>query len=163
MKRTIRRTSIGSIVFLLACCIASTAPIPDEKKAALHTTILAQDKAFFDAFNSCDLTAWRRYLSEDIEFYQDNDDVTKGREALERSFKSRCGTNNVAKLRREIVLSTVEIHPIQGFGAVQLGTHRFWRVVPGEPDQLMSTPKFVHLWRIKDGVWQMTRVISYEH
>ena len=138
-------------------------PATSQPASTLRTEILAQDKAFFDAFNTCDLETWKRYLAEDIEFYQDNDDVTTSRDALERSFKARCGTNSVAKMRRELLTESVEIHPIKGFGAVQLGTHQFWKVVPGEPDQLMATPKFVHLWRHKDGAWQITRVISYSH
>jgi ketosteroid isomerase-like protein len=162
VRLTTRKLS-GGITALLVAYIALTAPTTNQPEAALRDNILALDKAFFDAFNACDLETWRRYLAEDIEFYQDNDDVTTTRDALERSFKSRCGTNNVSKLRRELLLDTVEIHPIKGFGAVQLGTHRFWKVTAGEPDQLMATPKFVHLWRNKDGAWQITRVISYSH
>jgi len=154
--------SVG-VAALFTACIATTAPTSNQPEVALRTKILALDKAFFDAFNACDLETWKRYLAEDIEFYQDNDDVTTSRDALERSFRSRCGTINVAKLRRELLPDTVEIHPIKGFGAVQLGTHRFWKVTAGEPDQLMATPKFVHLWRNKAGAWQITRVISYSH
>lgn len=162
MKLTMRELS-GGITALLVAYVAMTAPTTNQTEAALHKDILALDKAFFDAFNACDLETWKRYLAEDIEFYQDNDDVTTSRAALERSFKARCGTNNVSNLRRELLLETVEVHPIKGFGAVQLGTHRFWKVKAGEADQLMATPKFVHLWRNKDGAWQITRVISYSH
>ena len=124
---------------------------------------MALDKGLFDAFNNCDLERWKSYLAEDIEFYQDNDDVTNTRAELEPSFKDRCGRDNVATLRRELLPETVEVHPIQGYGAVQFGTHRFWIVMNGEPDQLAATPKFVHLWRNQDGAWQITRVISYAH
>ncbi len=154
--------SVG-VAALFTAYIAMTASTSNQPEVALRTKILALDKAFFDAFNACDLETWKRYLAEDVEFYQDNDDVTTSRDALERSFRSRCGTNNVAKLRRELLPETVEVHPIKGFGAVQLGTHRFWKVTAGEPDQLMATPKFIHLWRNKGGAWQITRVISYSH
>lgn len=129
----------------------------------LRETILAQDKGLFDAFNACNIEKWKSYLAEEIEFYQDNDDVTNTRDELEPFFKDRCGTNNVQTLRRELVPETIEVHPIQGYGAVQLGTHRFWVVIDGQADQLAATPKFVHLWRVNDGVWQITRVISYGH
>jgi ketosteroid isomerase-like protein len=162
MRLTARQLSAGITALCLAC-IALSAPTATPTATELRNQILALDKAFFDAFNTCDLETWRRHLAEDVEFYQDNDEVTTSRDALERSFKARCGTNNVAKLRRELLPDTVEVHPIQGFGAVQFGTHQFWKVTAGEPDQLMATPKFVHLWRHKDGVWQMTRVISYGH
>ena len=162
MRPTINQIFIG-IAVLLAAFFAMAEPIPSQSETALRHKIMALDKAFFNAFNTCDLETWKSYLDENIEFYQDNDDVTTSRDALERSFKARCGNNNGSTLRRELLPDTVEVHPIQGFGAVQFGTHRFWKVAAGEPDQLMATPRFVHLWRHKDGVWQITRVISYGH
>ena len=129
----------------------------------LRETILAQDKGLFDAFNACDLEKWKSFLAEEIEFYQDNDDVTTTRAELEPFFKDRCGINNIQTLRRELLSETVEVHPIQGYGAVQFGTHRFWIVVDGQNDELTATPKFVHLWQFHDGVWKITRVISYGH
>ena len=151
------------VASLLLVLVASATPLRPQTDQALQDTIVTLDKALFDAFNACDLETWRRYLAEDIEFYQDNDDVTTTRTALEPSFKDRCGPGNVSTVRRELVAATVEVHPIQGYGAVQFGAHRFWVVKPGQPDQLAATPKFVHLWRHKDGVWQITRVISYGH
>ncbi len=139
----------------------------DEEESAseqsLKETILALDSALFSAFNSCDIDRWRGFLDENIEFYQDNDDVTTTREELEASFLDRCDAAGRANLQRELVLETVEVHPIQGYGAVQIGSHRFWIMVDGSRDQLASTPKFVHLWRNRDGVWRITRVISYGH
>jgi ketosteroid isomerase-like protein len=129
----------------------------------LHDKIVALDKALFDAFNNCDIEAWKSYLAIDIEFYQDNDDPTTTRAELEPFFKDRCGPDNVQTLRRELLLESVEVHPIQGYGAVQFGAHSFWVVMNEGPDQLAATPKFVHLWRNSDGVWQITRVISYGH
>ena len=140
MRPTINQIFIG-IAVVLAAFFAMAEPIPSQSETALRHKIMALDKAFFNAFNTCDLETWKSYLDENIEFYQDNDST----------------------LRRELLPDTVEVHPIQGFGAVQFGTHRFWKVAAGEPDQLMATPRFVHLWRHKDGVWQITRVISYGH
>lgn len=135
----------------------------EENNLSLRDTILAQDKAFFDAFNSCDFETWKKYLADDIEFYQDNDEVTTTRKELEPSFIGRCGKTNLSKLRRELVVETIEIHPIQGYGALQLGSHRFFLLVQNQPEKLDATPKFIHLWRHKDGAWQITRVISYSH
>lgn len=107
--------------------------------------------------------AWKRYLAEDIEFYQDNDDVTTSRAPLERFFRDRCGEGTTPRMRRELGPESVEVHPIHGYGAVQVGTHRFFIVKEGQPDELAATPKFVHLWRYQDGARQITRVISYGH
>ncbi|MCH9650045.1 MAG: nuclear transport factor 2 family protein [Deltaproteobacteria bacterium] len=151
------------IFFLAFFSVAASAQSQAEQSHSLRDTIQALDKQLFDAFNACDLDTFRQFLAEDVEFYQDNDDVTVTRAALEPSFKDRCRPDNAVKLRRELVLESVEVHPIQGYGAVQLGAHQFWVVNSGEPDQLGSTPRFVHLWRNTDGTWEITRVISYGH
>jgi ketosteroid isomerase-like protein len=130
---------------------------------SLRDTVLALDKALFAAFNACDLDAWKLYLAEDIEFYQDNDNVTTSRQQLEPSFLDRCRPDNATKLRRELILETAEVHPIQGYGAVQFGAHRFWVMQSGKQDKLAASPRFVHLWRNVNGTWQITRVISYDH
>lgn len=152
---------------LLTCALlalsASTARAQDADVQPLRETVLALDKALFDAFNACDIETWKSYLAEDIEFYQDNDSVTTTRAQLEPSFMDRCGPDGAATLRRELVPETMEVHPIQGYGAVQLGSHRFLVVSSGVPDRIVGTPKFVHLWRNADGAWQITRVISYSH
>ncbi len=129
----------------------------------LRDTIAAQDKALFDAYNTCDLDTFRNYLAEDVEFYQDNDDVTTTRDALEVSFKNHCGPGHVAKQWRELVPGTLEVYPIKGYGAVEMGAHHFWVVEPGKPDRIGATPRFVHLWHNDNGHWRITRVISYGH
>ena len=130
---------------------------------ALRDTIAAQDKALFDAYNACDLDTFHNYLDENIEFYQDNDDVTTTRDALEVSFKQHCGPGHVAKQRRELVPGTLEVHPIQGYGAVEMGAHRFCEVGPDGHARKCATPRFVHLWHNDNGRWRITRVISYGH
>lgn len=158
MSMQTRILTILTIVTLVTPTHAQTPQADD-----LRATILAQDKGLFDAFNACDIETWKSYLAEEIEFYQDNDDVTTSRDELEPFFKDRCGIHNVQTLRRELVPETIEVHPIQGYGAVQFGSHRFYVVADGEADQLAATPKFVHLWQFQDGAWQITRVISYGH
>lgn len=155
--------NIVLLISALLMLFTVTARAQTVQDQSLHETILALDKALFDAFNACDLETWKHYLADDIEFYQDNDNVTTTREQLEPSFMDRCGPDKIAKLRRELVMETAEVHPIQGYGAVQLGSHRFFVVRSGEPDQPVGTPKFVHLWRNAGGTWQITRVISYGH
>ncbi|WP_242108545.1 nuclear transport factor 2 family protein [Luteimonas aquatica] len=134
-----------------------------EPSDSLQKTIAAQDAAFFAAFNRCDLEGWKRYLAEDVEFYQDNDAPTMTRDALVPSFVERCGKNGVAVLEREALPDTYEVHALQDYGAVQFGRHRFWVMEHGRRAQVAAEPRFVHLWRLRDGRWQITRVVSYGH
>ena len=55
---------------------------------------------------------------------------------------------------------TLEVYPLKGFGAVEMGVHRFTH--PGDPTNI-GEAKFIHVWRLKDGVWQISRVISIDH
>ena len=151
-------TSIAALALISAVALAPT----DSAETGLTRTVLEQDRQLFRAFNTCDLAAWRQSIAEDVEFYQDNDEVTTTRAALEPSFLDRCSEDGVANLRRELVSETVEVHPIQGYGAVQLGSHRFFVVADGRKE-LVAEPRFVHLWRHADGRWEITRVISYSH
>ena len=43
---------------------------------------------------------------------------------------------------------------------VEIGIHRFHH--PGEPGNI-GEAKFITLWPNKDGVWKVTRAISYDH
>jgi hypothetical protein len=48
------------------------------------------------------------------------------------------------------------------FGAVEIGIHRFHH--PGRDDvEGVGEAKFFHLWQNSNGVWQITRVISFDH
>jgi hypothetical protein len=55
----------------------------------------------------------------------------------------------------------MEVFPIHGYGAVEIGVHRFRQA--GPDGKLTGEAKFIHLWRLKDGAWQITRVISFDH
>ena len=133
---------------------ARTAAPPD----TLFRTIAALDAALFDAYNRCDLEKFGAFFIDDVEFYHDQGGVTLGRQNLTESVKENiCG-----KVRRELVPGTLEVYPIKGYGAVEMGVHRFH-----QPNAEKSEPpgeaKFVHLWQNQDGVWKITRVISYDH
>jgi len=69
--------------------------------------------------------------------------------------------NNICgKVTRELVLGTLEVYPMANYGAVEIGVHRFHH--PGNADDV-GEAKFIHLWQNKDGVWKVTRVISFDH
>lgn len=97
-------------------------------------------------------------FAEDVEFYHDRVDPQYGRKVVVDAIrKNLCGN-----IRRELVPGTIEVYPVQGFGAVEIGVHRFHHIATQDRD-VVGEAKFIHLWRLKDGVWQITRVISYDH
>ena len=124
----------------------------------LFRTVAALDTAVFDAFNTCDLEKLGMYFADDLEFYHDNDGLSRGRQAFLEAVKNNiCG-----KVTRELVKGSLEVYPLKGFGAVEIGVHRFHH--PGhEGTEPVGEAKFVHIWQNKSGVWQVTRVVSFDH
>jgi len=124
----------------------------------LFGTIAALDTAVFDAFNRCDLERFGTFFADDLEFYHDRGGLSRSRQALVEAVKNNiCG-----KVRRELVPGTLEVHPIPGYGAVEVGVHRFHH--PGHDDtEAVGEARFVHVWQNANGAWRLTRVISYDH
>jgi hypothetical protein len=124
----------------------------------LFQTISAQDSVLFNAVNACDLPTVESKFAENLEFYHDKNDPQYGRKIVVDGIKNNlCG-----KIQRELVPGSLEVYPIQGYGAVEIGVHRFHHIGAQDHD-VVGEAKFIHLWRLKDGAWQITRVISYDH
>jgi hypothetical protein len=123
---------------------------------ALYDTIKALDAKFFAAYNTCDLTTVGTMVDENLEFYHDKTGLAVGRQPLLDALKQNiCG-----KVTRELIADSLEVYPLANYGAVEIGVHRFHH--PGDPTNV-GEAKFIHVWREKDGVWQITRVISFDH
>ena len=120
--------------------------------------ITSLDAALFDAYNHCDLTRFASFFTDDVEFYHDLSGLETGKQKLTESIRNNiCG-----KVTRELVAGTLSVHPIKGYGAMEMGVHLFHH--PGHDDtEPLGEGKFIHLWRYRDGAWQITRVISYDH
>ncbi len=97
-------------------------------------------------------------FTEDLEFYHDKGGLT-GYEHTIDFLKTTAQGNN--QLKRELVKGSLEVYPIPGYGAMEIGMHRFCHLENGKQD--CGTFKFVHIWQKKDNQWKITRVISYDH
>jgi len=124
----------------------------------LNKVVASLDAALFDSYNRCDLEKFATFFASDVEFYHDQGGVTLGKADLTDSVKKNiCG-----KVTRELVPGTLQVYPMKGFGAVEMGVHRFHH--PGHDEtEPVGEGRFIHLWQYKDGAWKITRVISYDH
>src|SRR5258706_13663071 len=87
----------------------------------LDKAVTALDAALFDAYNHCDLEKFSSFLDDNVEFYHDQGGVTLGKQNLTDSVKKNiCG-----KVTRELVPGTLQVHYMKGYGAVEIGVHRF--------------------------------------
>ena len=128
--------------------------------ADLQATIAALDSAVFDAFNHCADPAQLRkhagYFDPDVEFYHDTGGVTWTRDAmLANTRKHACG-----HYTRELVPDTLKVYPVNGFGAISQGRHRFCQTDTHTCEGLAD---FVIVWRLRNEQWQITRVLSFGH
>ncbi|MEO7042626.1 MAG: nuclear transport factor 2 family protein [Gemmatimonadaceae bacterium] len=151
---------VALVLTLLALPAASVAQAPAAKAAAgpdaLYQTVSAIDTKLFDAYNSCDLKTLGEMVADDLEFYHDKTGLSVGKPVFLASIKNNiCG-----KVHRTLVPGTLEVYPLKGYGAVEIGVHRFTH--PGIDDDF-GEAKFTHIWQNKDGMWKLTRVISYDH
>ncbi len=125
---------------------------PDDQE--LYNSIVAMDKAYFDAYNSCDLITQTEMYSDDIEFYHDKGGVmTVKQDIIDALEKNICG-----KVTRELVEGSIEVYPIKDYGAVQMGYHKFHN--NQEPNAPSNPSKFIMLWQYDNDAWKITKVIS---
>ena len=149
----------GLQLLLLLVCATTFFSVPAGAQLPasdpLYQTISGLDTTLFDAYNHCDLAKMGSMVAEDLEFYHDQTGLSVGRQSLIDAVKNNiCG-----KVQRQLV-GTLEVYPLKGYGAVEIGVHRFTH--PGDPNNV-GDAKFVQLWQLKDGSWKLTRVISFDH
>ena len=126
--------------------------------ADLRAEISRADSALFDAFNARDLQRIGTFFTPDLEFYLDNEGLGSYAQTM-KDFGLMFA--QPAKLHREFVPGSLEVYPIKGFGAVEIGSHRFCHVENGKEE--CGTFKFVHVWKKTNDQWQIARVVSYAH
>ncbi|THH40751.1 nuclear transport factor 2 family protein [Neolewinella litorea] len=112
------------------------------------------DRRYFDAYNDCDMETQAAIYADDLEFYHDRGGLSTSKAEILQGIEANiCG-----KVRRILLPETVEVHPIPGFGAIEIGYHRFENAA--EPDAPSIPSRFITVWRRDGDRWRMARVIS---
>jgi hypothetical protein len=130
------------------------------KDPALFKTIAHMDSVMFNAFNTHNMEVMKTLFTADVEFYNDGKGVT-GYDATMAGFKGIFENKQAADLRRDLLPESLEVYPMPGFGAIEMGTHKFTHTENGQ--LVIGMMKFVHIWQLKDGQWKVTRVVSVGH
>ncbi|HEV7519801.1 MAG TPA: nuclear transport factor 2 family protein [Candidatus Angelobacter sp.] len=154
---TTMQTLYLSRVVLLAVLCGSVHAQSKTPSDTLFKTIQSLDTQLFDAYNHCDLPTLGSMVADDLEFYHDQTGLSVGKAPFIAAIKQNiCG-----KVERTVVPGSIEVYPLKGYGAVEIGVHRFHH--PGHSPDDVGEARFVTLWQNKDGAWKVTRVISYNH
>ena len=142
---------------VLLSAVSIFAEQPD-KKDPLYQKVAALDQQFFDAYNHCDLEKAASMLSDNLEFYHDQSGLDTSKASVVEALKNNiCG-----KVTRELVPGSLKVYPLKGYGAVEIGVHLFHH--PGHDDtEPVGEGQFVQIWHDENGVWKLTRVISFDH
>lgn len=125
------------------------------RSGPLYDELARMDGALFEAaFVTCDASQFSAIFTDDAEFYHDRTGASFGDDV--RTLKSCPRDNGVT---RTLVPGSLEVYPMQGYGAVQIGRHTFARA--GEPGSEVA--QFVHLWKREGETWKLARVLSFDH
>jgi len=134
----------------------------------LTDEIAAADQALFSAFfDRCDVEALAKMVTDDFEFFHDKDGFSSksGKEFID-AIAGTCArqkTGEDYRARRELVPGTLKVYPLNNYGAVETGVHRFFQLLPGKPEKLVEISQFTQVWKKEESGWKLARVISYDH
>ncbi|HEY4194058.1 MAG TPA: nuclear transport factor 2 family protein [Mucilaginibacter sp.] len=156
MKKIKVTALLSAVIMLMASFTASaqeTIPYKPQSQE-LYNTILHMDSVYFNAYNTCDMATQAAIYADSIEFYHDKGGLMTSKKDLLAAIKANiCG-----KVTRVLVPGSVEVYPINGFGAIEIGYHRF---INHQESETPSKPgRFIVFWRFKDNKWQIYRVAS---
>lgn len=154
--RRIKIMVLGLIGMLFTTVSMAQIKLPDSE-AELYRQIAHEDSILFEAYNTCNLEKFATYFTEDVEFYHDKGGLSTSKKDLIEALRNNiCG-----KVRRELVKGSLEVYPINNYGAVEIGNHRFYSKQDGK--DVVGIAKFVHLWQLQPDGWKVMRVISFDH
>jgi hypothetical protein len=151
------------VLFLLGMFIYASAVAQNEKKEViseneLFNIIASLDSLLFNAYNSKNLDLMKTFFTKDLEWYQDNGGLINFEQVF-INFQSIF--NRDYDLKRNLVKESLEVHPIKGYGAIEIGKHQFKHIENGKLE--IGTFKFLMIWKNENGNWKISRVISYDH
>lgn len=135
----------------------------------LYQTLLKLDSMVFEnAFEICDYRQVSEFFTKDFEFYHDKGGfITSSLEQAIAQNKERCANwfvDGLPKTKRELIKNSVKVFPMNNYGAIQTGEHRFYSLMEDKTYRLVEQAKFTHLWKLDEsGIWKISRVLSYDH
>ncbi|WP_157982752.1 nuclear transport factor 2 family protein [Pseudidiomarina aquimaris] len=138
-------------------------PIANYSQEQLEREVLAVDNAMFDAaFGGCDAELLKNVFPDDHEFYHD----IGGAQHNSEEYWIGLFSEDFCKykpIKRELVEGSHKVYPMHNYGALVYGENRYYVKNQEGEYELDDTGKYMHLWRLNDGQWELARAISYDH
>jgi ketosteroid isomerase-like protein len=144
----------------------SAGPRPSD---ALTDEIRRNDARFFEAFFiACDVDTVAAMVTDDFEFFHDKNgrNTTSGKQFV-TDMRAMCERRRIGEdftARRELVDGSLQVYPLNNYGAIEIGVHRFYRTYPdGRAEEPTEIAKFTQVWKRDGDTWRVARVLSYDH
>lgn len=152
-------------LLLLSITLTITSLVNSQnKKSDLEKTIYHHDSIFWKGYNSCDIPIFKKYVTEDFEFYHDKGGLTSGvNDFMKTVTGGLCNKTNTWTLRREVLKGSTNVFVLNKYGAILTGEHLFYLKEEGKKEKLVETAKFTHVWKQEHETWKMSRALSYDH
>ena len=120
----------------------------------VYDIIVAMDKEYFDAYNTCDMKKQASIYSEDLEFFHDKGGLSTSKQEILTSLEENiCG-----KITRTLIDGSIEVYPIKDYGAIEMGYHKFYN--NQEPGAKSKPSRFIIAWKNDGEKWLISKVIS---
>lgn len=172
------KSATGLLSIALACSVTATSAVATESTGGpragpnqtqeLYDEIAAMDLRLFAAvFDTCDIATLATLVTEDFEFYHDKDGLssTSGAQFV-KAIEGTCERQKTGvdyRARHELVAGSMQVYPLNNYGAIQVGKHRFYQLLPGEPEKLVEVSRFTNVWKKDATGWKLSRALSYDH
>lgn len=151
-------------------CFAQDYPVqagPAASPALTAQLTQLDHELFAAAFNQCEPDKLIGLIADDFEFYHDKSGLiaesgTAFIDSVRRMCAGRESGQNVAA-RRALVADSMQVYPLNHYGAIQTGRHLFYGINADGTETLRETAQFTHVWQQTDDRWLLTRVLSYDH
>ena len=158
---------LASVLFP-ALLLAGSTPAPMPDGAGLAASVQSADSELFDLFfTGCDPEKLRTMVTDTLEFYHDKGGLvaTSGAQFV-AEYATNCEARKAPdawRSRRALVVDSLHVDPVPGFGAMEAGEHLFYERQGDGPEKLVGKAAFAMVWQWADGRWKLHRVLSYAH
>jgi hypothetical protein len=151
------------ILFALAAAVVT---LPQAN--VLTEEIRTRDAEFFGVyFDQCEPARVRAMITDDFEMYHDRGGVVaRSAQPFIDDYTRSCTEKlkpDAWRSRRELVATSLKVHPVPGFGAIEEGDHVFYERQGDGPERKTGIAHFVQLWASTPQGWKLSRVFSYAH
>ena len=160
--RSVRPIITAAVLVAVAAVFSATAVAAQSSSSKspasrqLFNDLALMDRELFDTiFNKCDVQRVGELVTEDFEFYHDKSgQVAKSGKEFVDSIRSQCERQSKGidyRARRVLVRSSLVVYPLNNYGAIQMGVHRFFPLIKGKSSEIA---RFTHLWKKENGQWR---------